>query len=519
MCACVCLQAQRATFSMGHMLLCQLEAGELRLRVALLMIIIPVSAPACFPYRRFCSLHTGKALAEHVADGLQRATATAAAVEGLGAALESKSAAVEAAIAASADSVRAELRATAEVIADGVRAQAAEAAAVCAAAATAAADAARAGAVSDLVPSLALLADEMHAASTRAEESRSALAAVAAAVPALEAAQADTKAAVAAGAEASAQRVEAVAADLADVARAVAAVEAEAAEVLRLIRGRRSAAASPSAPAAAPADGSAADSFDEEEEHEQSVSAGQVFPLPDDALGTNASLAAAAAAPAVRVLGYYAVPAGAGAAAPGAGSAALARSAAERAYLTGGSSGAPPAASADAASSSASAGMLSHTVPLPRLSASDDSFRTAYSGATFSSTGARGLALTNAAAAAAGASGGAAAAQPRGSTSPTGLGLVDFSASGAMRESRVVPQASAAAPRFVLGSPEAASLARGITPSGRGGPFPLQELDPNELSAGEVLLAEDFSAGELVELVPITQAFGGDRTSSTVIRR
>jgi hypothetical protein len=49
------------------------------------------------------------------------------------------------------------------------------------------------------------------------------------------------------------------------------------------------------------------------------------------------------------------------------------------------------------------------------------------------------------------------------------------------------------------------AAAAGDTAAEATGPWPLQELDAAELSAGEVVLAEDYSFGELVELIPITQ--------------
>jgi hypothetical protein len=113
---------------------------------------------------------------------------------------------------------------------------------------------------------------------------------------------------------------------------------------------------------------------EEEEEAEESVSAGQIFPLPDDALRTNAALEEGTKA--ATIVGFYAVPTG--------------RNAAEAAYNStsvGGAVAAPPllpgstASSGRASASSLGMGMTGGSTTLPRLALSTATLRSTAAGA------------------------------------------------------------------------------------------------------------------------------------------
>jgi len=418
---------------------------------------------------------------------------------------ETRDVALSTRVDAAVGQLQEQLRATGSTLADGVMAAKEDAVARMGKAVEAASERTRAAVVNDLVPSLALLADELHAVSVKAEAVRADVAQVAEAVPALQEQQAATRAAVADAAAATEERVGGVASSLADVSRTVDAVEQQVAEVLQLLRRspRRSVSGRMSPPPVAPQGPAAEEEALEEESQE---SAGQVYPLSHDALGANASLDASARA--ASVVGYYAVPAGSSA-----------RGAAETAYFRG--TARPhgtqaPAAGARAALSPGAAGESSRsapsastgvgaadaraggagfrdTVPLPRLGGGTPTARRpdGEHGETEAEDTGRSASLRSAS---------FVSAQPdvRAEAGSTGASGPDAAASGALRTSGGVLSG--------MDLREAhAAAAVGDAAAGSTGPWPLQELDAAELSAGEVLLAEDYSFGELVELIPITQ--------------
>jgi hypothetical protein len=437
---------------------------------------------------------------------LQRCGSLHEAVSSSAALSETRDGALAARVDAAVGQLQEELRATGSTLADGVMAAKEDAVARMGQAVDEASERTRAAVVSDLVPSLALLADELHAVSMKAETVRADVAQVAEAVPALQEQQAATRAAVANAAAATEERVGGVASSLSDVSRTVDAVEQQVAEVLQLLRRspRRSVSGRMSPPPVVPA------AEEEALEEESQESAGQVYPLSHDALGANASLDASARA--ASVVGYYAVPAGS-----------AARGAAETTYLAG--SARPhgtraPAAGARAALSPGAAGESSRsapsasatgveaadareagagfrgTVPLPRLGGSTPTARRpdGEHGEMGRSASLRSASFVS--------------AQPdaRAEAASTGAAGADAAASGALRTSGGVLSGM-----DLQEAHTAAADAAGST-----GPWPLQELDAAELSAGEVVLAEDYSFGELVELLPITQGLPTHGLGATV---
>ena len=418
-----------------------------------------------------------------------------------------------------------ELQATGVALADGVVRAADNVVERTTLVAEATAARARADAAADILPSLTMLADEVRSAG-------------AAALPAVREHVAEAAAAVAA-------RVDSVAGELGGVARSVGDIEAAVQELAELIRaappaGARGAAsprsptprrsnseaspqpatqpAPPPAPPPPPPSGDMLLLEASTDDEASAASLGQVYPLPADDLRANAALEAASRA--ATVVGYYAV------AAPGGSSnSSSRRTAAERAFSstaaastaatarsTDGSADALERAGGDALPASHFAATASWSVPLPRLGGSGG-------GASLRGGSASGGAAIMAAATSTGDTGSAALAEADargdgdsviaegGRTVRLPVGVASAATATATASSSAAACGSASGASLPVSRSE--QYAGGVVLlqqcAGGTGPLPLQELDIADLSSGEVVLAEDFSVGELVEIIPITR--------------